>query len=239
MRSKRQKATTSAFFTPYSPLLTPHSRPSPMPTPRLAITNARKQFPGVLALDGVSLALAPGEVLAVVGENGAGKSTLMKIVAGVYTAGRRRGACSTATPIRFPGPADAIAAGISLIHQELNLAENLTVADNLFLGRELTRGGAAPRRSTAARWRHAPRRCSPASGCRRSRATGARREPAAGREATRRDRPRPRHRRPRPHHGRADFEPHAEGNRTALRGHRRAEGGRACRCCTSRTGWPR
>src|SRR5258708_33021820 len=52
-------------------------------TPRLEVTAARKQFPGVLALDGVSLALAPGEVLAVVGENGAGKSSLMKIVAGV------------------------------------------------------------------------------------------------------------------------------------------------------------
>ncbi len=111
-----------------------------MPTPRLEVTGVRKQFPGVLALDGVSLAVAPGEVLAVVGENGAGKSTLMKIVAGVYTPddGEVR---LDGQPIRFPGPAEAIAAGVSLIHQELNLAENLTVADNLFLGRELTRGG--------------------------------------------------------------------------------------------------
>src|SRR3954451_25495859 len=111
-----------------------------MPTPRLEVTGARKQFPGVLALDGVSLSLAPGEVLAVVGENGAGKSTLMKIVAGLYTAdaGEVR---LDGRPIRFNGPAEAIAAGVSLIHQELNLAENLTVADNLFLGRELTRGG--------------------------------------------------------------------------------------------------
>jgi len=111
-----------------------------MSTLRLEVTGARKQFPGVLALDGVSLRLAPGEVLAVVGENGAGKSTLMKIVAGVYTpdAGEVK---LDGTPIRFPGPAEAIAAGVSLIHQELNLAENLTVTDNLFLGRELTRGG--------------------------------------------------------------------------------------------------
>src|SRR5436190_23294663 len=111
-----------------------------MPTPRLEITGARKQFPGVLALDGVSLAVSPGEVLAVVGENGAGKSTLMKIVAGLYTpdAGEVK---LDGAPVRFDGPAKAIAAGVTLIHQELNLAENLTVADNLFLGRERTRGG--------------------------------------------------------------------------------------------------
>lgn len=108
--------------------------------PRLTITGVRKQFPGVLALDGVSLTLAPGEVLAVVGENGAGKSTLMKIVAGIYSpdAGEVR---LDGEPIRFPGPAEAIRAGVSLIHQELNLADNLSVADNLFLGREITGGG--------------------------------------------------------------------------------------------------
>ncbi|MBL8863929.1 MAG: sugar ABC transporter ATP-binding protein [Gemmataceae bacterium] len=111
-----------------------------MPPPRLAIENARKQFPGVLALDGVSLTLAPGEVLAVVGENGAGKSTLMKIVAGVYR--RDEGTMTLdGEPIEFTTPGDAIAAGVSLIHQELNLAENLSVADNLFLGRERTYGG--------------------------------------------------------------------------------------------------
>jgi len=111
-----------------------------MPTPRLEVTGARKQFPGVLALDGVSLTLAAGEVLAVVGENGAGKSTLMKIVAGIYTpdVGEVK---LDGQFVQFDGPADAIAAGVSLIHQELNLAENLTVADNLFLGREITRGG--------------------------------------------------------------------------------------------------
>jgi ribose transport system ATP-binding protein len=123
--------------------------------PRLAVRAARKQFPGVLALDGVSLTLAPGEVLAVVGENGAGKSTLMKIVAGVYRpdAGEVE---LDGVPARFAGPADAIAAGVSLIHQELNLAENLSVADNLFLGREATVGGplrVLDRRQTAGRAR--------------------------------------------------------------------------------------
>ncbi|MFO0849212.1 MAG: sugar ABC transporter ATP-binding protein [Gemmataceae bacterium] len=108
--------------------------------PRLRATGVRKQFPGVLALDGVSLDLAPGEVVAVVGENGAGKSTLMKVVAGVYTpdAGTVE---LDGRVVSFDGPADAIAAGVSLIHQELNLAENLSVADNLFLGRELTAAG--------------------------------------------------------------------------------------------------
>jgi len=111
-----------------------------MSTPRLEVSGARKQFPGVLALDGVSLRLSPGEVLAVVGENGAGKSTLMKIVAGVYTPDA--GAVKLdGREVRFAGPAAATAAGVSLIHQELNLAENLSVADNLFLGREHTRGG--------------------------------------------------------------------------------------------------
>jgi ribose transport system ATP-binding protein len=108
--------------------------------PRLAVSGARKQFPGVLALDNVSLTLAPAEVLAVVGENGAGKSTLMKVVAGVYQpdAGEVR---LDGQIVSFDGPADATAAGVSLIHQELNLAENLTVVDNLFLGREKTTGG--------------------------------------------------------------------------------------------------
>jgi ribose transport system ATP-binding protein len=108
--------------------------------PRLEAISVRKQFPGVLALDGVSFSLQPGEVLAIVGENGAGKSTLMKIVAGVYQAdgGEVR---LDGQPTSFRRPAEAIAAGVSLIHQELNLAENLTVTDNLFLGRERVTGG--------------------------------------------------------------------------------------------------
>jgi ribose transport system ATP-binding protein len=111
-----------------------------MALPRLRASNISKRFPGVVALDDVSVSLGAGESLAVVGENGAGKSTLMKILAGVYTA-------DTGTvelegvPVRFDGPRDATAAGVVLIHQELNLAENLTVADNLFLGRESTAGG--------------------------------------------------------------------------------------------------
>src|SRR4029453_865295 len=104
-----------------------------MPTPRLDVTGVRKQFPGVLALDGGSLTLAPGEVLAVVGENGAGKSTLMKAGAGLYTAERGEVKLDGRL-VQFRGPAEATAAGVSLIHQELNLAENLSLVDNLFLG---------------------------------------------------------------------------------------------------------
>jgi ribose transport system ATP-binding protein len=124
-----------------------------MPPARLEATGVSKRFPGVVALDGVSLTLAPGEVLAVVGENGAGKSTLMKILAGVYQAdaGEIR---LEGKPVQFAGPADATRAGVALIHQELNLAENLTVTDNLFLGREPTRAGGLrvlDRRAMAAR----------------------------------------------------------------------------------------
>ncbi len=124
-----------------------------MPPPRLEATGVSKRFPGVVALDGVSLTLAPDEVLAVVGENGAGKSTLMKILAGVYQAdaGEVR---LEGKPVHFAGPADATRAGVVLIHQELNLAENLTVTDNLFLGREPTRAGGLrvlDRRAMAAR----------------------------------------------------------------------------------------
>jgi ribose transport system ATP-binding protein len=110
-----------------------------MTSPLLEVRAVRKRFPGVLALDGVSLRLAAGEVLAVVGENGAGKSTLMKIVGGLYT-GDDGEILLDGRPVRFTRVTDAMAAGISLIHQELNLAENLSVAANVFLGRERLTG---------------------------------------------------------------------------------------------------
>src|SRR5512144_586150 len=110
-----------------------------MNEPILEVVGVRKRFPGVLALDGVSLRLGAGEVLAVVGENGAGKSTLMKILGGLYPPddGEVR---LDGRPVRFAGVTDAMAAGISLIHQELNLAENLSAAANVFLGRERLTG---------------------------------------------------------------------------------------------------
>jgi ribose transport system ATP-binding protein len=109
-------------------------------TPLLQVVEVSKHFPGVQALDRVSLQLAAGEVLAVVGENGAGKSTLMKVMAGVHPpdAGQL---LLDGQPVRLDNVADALKRGIVLIHQELNLAENLSAAANLFLGRERTWGG--------------------------------------------------------------------------------------------------
>jgi ribose transport system ATP-binding protein len=108
--------------------------------PLLEASGISKSFPGVQALRGVGLTLYPGEVLAVVGENGAGKSTLMKIIAGVQEPDQ--GAIRwEGQPLRLRTVHDAEARGIVLIHQELNLADNLDIAGNIFLGRERTWGG--------------------------------------------------------------------------------------------------
>ena len=99
-----------------------------------------KAFPGVLALDKVDFSCLPGEVHAVVGENGAGKSTLMKILAGVY---RPDGGNISlkGSKILFSSPKHAQNCGISIIYQEFNLLPDLTVAENIFLGREPTKRG--------------------------------------------------------------------------------------------------
>ncbi len=110
-------------------------------TPLIAIRNVSKQYPGVRALDGVSLEVRAGECLAIVGENGAGKSTLMKILSGVIT--EYDGEILLRNePVRFTGTRDAERSGVSIIHQELNLVDELSAAANIFLGRELrTRWG--------------------------------------------------------------------------------------------------
>lgn len=101
----------------------------------ISIRNVTKRFPGVVALSDVSFEVARGECHAVMGENGAGKSTLMKILSGVQT--EFEGELILAgKPVRFSGTRDAEAAGVSMIHQELNLVEGLSAAANIFLGRE-------------------------------------------------------------------------------------------------------
>ncbi|MEY5025256.1 MAG: Ribose import ATP-binding protein RbsA [Verrucomicrobiota bacterium] len=111
-----------------------------MSAPLLEVRNLVKSFPGVRALKGVSLSLGHGEVLAVIGENGAGKSTLMKILAGVQPPDSGE-LLVDGQPRQLRSVQDALALGIALIHQELNLAETLEVGANIFLGREPTRWG--------------------------------------------------------------------------------------------------
>ena len=102
----------------------------------VSMKNVCKNFPGVKALDNVNFELRSGEVMALLGENGAGKSTLMKILSGVYTRdsgeleifGKNYGNLT---------PKQAEEAGVAIIHQELNLCRHLTVAENIFLGREI------------------------------------------------------------------------------------------------------
>jgi ribose transport system ATP-binding protein len=108
--------------------------------PLLEVRRISKRFAGVRALHDISLTLQCGEVLAVVGENGAGKSTLMRIVAGVESPDDGQ-LILDGQEVQFKSVAQALHAGIALIHQELNLAGKLSIAANLFLGREPTRLG--------------------------------------------------------------------------------------------------
>ena len=107
--------------------------------PILKAVNVSKSFGPIKVLDSVSLALEPGRVHAVIGENGAGKSTLMRILSGHYQPSEGQ-LIWEGEPIRFAGPFEAEQKGVVLIHQEILLADDLTVAQNLFLGRELRRG---------------------------------------------------------------------------------------------------
>ncbi|MDZ4046144.1 MAG: ATP-binding cassette domain-containing protein, partial [Rhodoglobus sp.] len=115
----------------------PAASPNP---PIVEMRGITISFPGVKALDGVDFVLRPGEVHTLMGENGAGKSTLIKALTGVYpiddgtitVAGRAR---------EFRGTADAQAAGVSTVYQEVNLCTNLSVGENVMLGHEIRRAG--------------------------------------------------------------------------------------------------
>jgi D-xylose transport system ATP-binding protein len=113
-----------------------------MNSPVLQMSAITKSFPGVKALDGVSFELNQGEIHALVGENGAGKSTLIKILAGVYPYGEYGGdILLAASPLHFKSVGDSEQAGIAVIYQELSLVKELSVAENIFLGREPRRFG--------------------------------------------------------------------------------------------------
>ena len=106
----------------------------------LNIQNVSKSFPGVKALNNVSFNVLKGEVLSIVGENGAGKSTLMKILSGVETKDSGK-IYFEGKEVVFENPLDAQHLGISIIHQELNVMPNLSVMENVFMGREYKYGG--------------------------------------------------------------------------------------------------
>ena len=118
----------------------------------LSMKNITKIYPGVVALDDVSIDIEEGELMAICGENGAGKSTLLKILAGAIN--------KTAGTIYFQGkkvdinnPHDAKKHGISIIYQELNLNPNLNIAENILLGQEPSKGGIIKRKDVYARAR--------------------------------------------------------------------------------------
>ena len=110
------------------------------PTPILQMEGISKRFPGVVALDQVSLTVGNSEIVALIGENGAGKSTLMKILGGAVI--RDTGTVTLdGSPVEISSPREASLLGIEFIHQELSVLDNLDVAANIFLRREPTLGG--------------------------------------------------------------------------------------------------
>ena len=198
---------------------------------RVALEGIRKSFGGVPVLRGIDLAIAPGEVLGLVGENGAGKSTLMNILGGDVPPDA--GSMHVGGRPYLPGtPSDARAQGIAFVHQELTLFPNLTIAENLQLAR-------FPRR----RWTpwidraEAPSAATPLAAARgaRARAGHAGRAPIGRRAAARRDRPGARRRGARADPRRADHIARRSRARPPARARSRAARRRACRSSTSRT----
>ena len=100
----------------------------------LKLNGISKSFPGVRALDGVTFGVEKGTIHALVGENGAGKSTLIKILAGIYHTSEGSIFFDGKENVTFKAPVDSRNAGIAVVHQEIKLAEPLTVAENMFIG---------------------------------------------------------------------------------------------------------
>src|SRR5262245_24172698 len=125
--------------------LTPEGETVAQQQPVLEMTGISKAFPGVRALSDVDFRLFPGEIHALLGENGAGKSTLIKVLTGVYD--QDAGSVTRdGQPVHITSPLQAQKAGISTVYQEVNLCPNLSVAENILLGRE-------PVRRTKIRWK--------------------------------------------------------------------------------------
>src|SRR6266516_4132240 len=116
-----------------------------------------KRYGQVTAMDGCDFELLPGEILAVIGDNGAGKSTLIKALSGAIIPDEGT-IVLDGKPVRFHGPLDARKQGIETVYQDLAVAPALTIAENLFLGREVVRPGVAGKlfRMLAKRWRRSP-----------------------------------------------------------------------------------
>ena len=106
----------------------------------LTLKNITKEFPGVKALDDVTINIERGTIHGLVGENGAGKSTLIKVLAGIYQPNKGE-IILDGKPCRFNSPIEARRAGISVVHQEIKLAEPLSVAENMFLGNVQLKNG--------------------------------------------------------------------------------------------------
>ena len=128
-------------------------------SPLLQLVNISKQFPGVLAVDTVSLDIFPDEVHVVAGENGAGKSTLMKLLSQVERPSSGKVLLS-GQEVAVINPQHAQCLGISMVYQEFALARHLTVAQNIVLGRESTRFGLLDKRTEVEQARHLLQRVS-------------------------------------------------------------------------------
>ena len=135
---------------PPTTLAPPDVVPPPPPVPALEMRGITKRYPGVVANDHIDLEIRPGEIHALLGENGAGKTTLMNVLYGLAVPDEGE-ILLDGEPVKIAGPTDAIARGISMVHQHFMLVPVLTVAENIILGEEVTRAAGFLDRADARR----------------------------------------------------------------------------------------